>query len=142
MCQTIKSSLKKNIHSTLSRKVCTTFVITLSPIFNHSGAFANFIKTRIHLPISCQISFLTNIDCSLMQPKREKLYQASRFYLQYDKPILLYMPRIPAFTEKSSQFSPFPLHLTPPVCAKLVLSSTPHPLGLFKVLLNKLKAFT
>lgn len=127
MCQTITSSSKKNIHSTVFRKLCTTFVKTSKLLFNHSEAFASFIKIRIRLPISCQISYLPNVECSLLQPKREKLHQTSRFYLHYDKSILLHMPRIPAFREKCSQFSPFPLHLILHVCA---VSTTSTPLSL------------
>lgn len=69
MCHTMRSPLKKNIHSPVSRKVCTTSAVTSNHLFDHSEAFVNFIKMRKHLPISCQVSFLPDfvLSCNLKE---------------------------------------------------------------------------
>lgn len=100
--------------------LCTTFVKTSKLLFNHSEAFATFIKTRIQLPISCQISFFPNLEGSLLQPKTEKLHQAFRCYLPCDRSVLLHMPQIPACREKCSLSS-----IPHPACLQLALSSAP-----------------
>lgn len=108
---TVRSPMKKNIYSAASRKICPTFSITSNDIFNHSEAFANFIKMKTHLLVSCQISFLPDFGCSLMELLKGESY-ASRLFLQYYRPILICMPNTVAFREKCSHISPFPQHLS------------------------------
>lgn len=69
MCHTMRSPLKKNIHSPVSRKVYTTSAVSSNHLFDHSEAFVNFIKMRKYLPISCQVSFLPDsvLSCNLKE---------------------------------------------------------------------------
>ena len=60
MSHRVRSSLKKNT---------VVFLEKFLQNHKHSEASVNFIKTRIYLPISCQISFFPNfvLSCNLKE---------------------------------------------------------------------------